>query len=222
MITSLYYLLGFLPSLFFGSRFLIQWLQSERQKRSVVSPLFWRLSLIGNILLALHYYFQCQFSFLFLQVMNGCIAWRNLNLRQSTPYCLKSTLRYFASILVLTFAACILAKATFGYRAKWFDVPLGLLNQDQHPISFVWHLLGIGGGILFASRFWLQWIEAERTQRSELSHSFWILSIVGSCISLVYFVRIQDVMSVFYVLFGLIPYLRNLVLLKRREVITKE
>jgi len=218
VITNLYYFLGFLPSLFFGSRFLIQWLQSEQQQRCVVSPLFWKLSLVGNILLALHYYLQCQFPFFLLQAINGCIAWRNLNLLKSSPYSLQGTLVTFSSIVLLACCACGMAKMTFGQGAHWCDVPLGLLHQHELRISWGWHLVGIAGGVLFASRFWLQWIEAEKQQKSLLSRSFWILSLVGSAISLCYFLCIKDTMSILYALFGLIPYVRNLVLSKPKAI----
>ncbi|HEY4832525.1 MAG TPA: lipid-A-disaccharide synthase N-terminal domain-containing protein, partial [Waddliaceae bacterium] len=43
----LYYPLGLLPALFFTLRLLIQWFQSEKEKRSLVTPVFWKLSLTG-------------------------------------------------------------------------------------------------------------------------------------------------------------------------------
>ena len=48
---------GFLGNLLFGSRFLFQWLASERKHQLVVPPYFWYISFWGsvlNLLYALH------------------------------------------------------------------------------------------------------------------------------------------------------------------------
>lgn len=42
---------GFLGQLFFASRFFIQWLYSERKKKSYVPKIFWYLSIIGGAML---------------------------------------------------------------------------------------------------------------------------------------------------------------------------
>ena len=68
------YLLGFLSSAAFGLRMAVQWLHSEYLGKSVVTPIFWRLSLCGNILLALHAFIQLQFHVFLIQ--SG--QWRHL------------------------------------------------------------------------------------------------------------------------------------------------
>ncbi len=48
---------GLLGTAVFGSRFVVQWLYSERQRRLVVPPVFWYLSLWGstiNLIYAFH------------------------------------------------------------------------------------------------------------------------------------------------------------------------
>lgn len=42
--------LGFAGNILFGSRFLLQWLQSEREKKLVVPAYFWHLSFWGSVL----------------------------------------------------------------------------------------------------------------------------------------------------------------------------
>lgn len=76
------YFLGFLSSLAFGLRMAFQWLYSEYLGKSTVTPTFWKLSLTGNILLAFHAFIQLQYHVFIIQVGNGFIAWRNLNLMQ--------------------------------------------------------------------------------------------------------------------------------------------
>ena len=46
-----WYALGFVGQVLFGSRFLVQWVASERHGRVVVPMLFWHLSLIGGVAL---------------------------------------------------------------------------------------------------------------------------------------------------------------------------
>lgn len=43
--------LGFTGQVAFASRFLVQWIASERARRSVIPRAFWFLSLAGSILL---------------------------------------------------------------------------------------------------------------------------------------------------------------------------
>jgi lipid-A-disaccharide synthase-like uncharacterized protein len=43
--------LGFTAQVIFGSRFLVQWIASERAGRSIIPEIFWILSLVGGLLL---------------------------------------------------------------------------------------------------------------------------------------------------------------------------
>jgi len=47
-------ILGFVAQGLFGARFFVQWLASEKEKRSVVPFSFWILSLVGGILLFIY------------------------------------------------------------------------------------------------------------------------------------------------------------------------
>lgn len=206
----LYYCLGLLPSLFFGLRFLIQWLQSEKRKSSYIDPSFWRFSLAGNLLLASHYFIQLQYPFMMLQVLNGFIAWRNLNFMQKKkPYSLNFSLFVLIGIFLLV---------TVGFSLQsnplWLQLPAAIEGEN---VSLLWHVIGIFGASLFAARFWIQWWETERNGKSVLGTPFWILSIVGSLIALIYFIKTKDIISILNYSFGLIPYLRNLWLIKAQD-----
>jgi lipid-A-disaccharide synthase-like uncharacterized protein len=48
---------GFLGAFLFGSRFIVQWLHSEKHQKIVVPPIFWHLSFWGsvfNLIYAVH------------------------------------------------------------------------------------------------------------------------------------------------------------------------
>ena len=48
--SSLWTVVGFLGTLTFGSRFVIQWWVSERKKKIVIPAIFWHLSFLGSCL----------------------------------------------------------------------------------------------------------------------------------------------------------------------------
>jgi lipid-A-disaccharide synthase-like uncharacterized protein len=54
MSPQLWVAVGFLGQLLFTARFLVQWVQSERQRRSVTPVAFWYFSLGGGVVLLLY------------------------------------------------------------------------------------------------------------------------------------------------------------------------
>jgi lipid-A-disaccharide synthase-like uncharacterized protein len=77
---SLWLLVGlFGQALFFG-RFLVQWIQSERQKRSVVPLAFWYLSLGGGFLLLAYALHIGDPVFILGQTVGAIVYIRNLAL----------------------------------------------------------------------------------------------------------------------------------------------
>jgi len=49
--TTLWIVIGFLGQALFSARFFVQWLASERVKRSVIPTAFWYFSLAGGVIL---------------------------------------------------------------------------------------------------------------------------------------------------------------------------
>lgn len=49
--TTLWIMIGFLGQALFSARFFVQWLASERVKRSVIPTAFWYFSLAGGVTL---------------------------------------------------------------------------------------------------------------------------------------------------------------------------
>lgn len=206
----LLYPLGIVSTLAFTLRFVIQWLQSERAHKSLVTAPFWWLSIFGNLMLGLHALIQGQYPVCIVQVINGTIACRNLNLMHSAAkqWSLKSTIVFLLSGMIFTTLTFWLT------NGNWFRIPAHSL-QHTSQISSVWHLIGTAGVILFASRFWIQWMQAEKAQKSSLQAPFWWLSLIGASLSIIYFALIRDYVNLVGPLFGLIPYCRNLILLRK-------
>lgn len=206
---SFLYPLGLIANLFFGFRFLLQWIQSERRGQSTVTPLFWVLSLVANGILCLHALIQLQYPVCLIQALNGVIAWRNLNLMGKRPLSKRKTV----AILALTAASVSLL---FVRENIWMRPPTMPWNGSSatNP-SFVWHLVGLIGMLLFASRFWIQWWQAEKHRKSYLGKPFWWISLFGAILSCVYFIRLKDPVNILGYSIGLLPYIRNLMLLKK-------
>lgn len=216
---DLVYPLGFIAALAFTGRFLIQWLASEVQQKSVVTRSFWQLSLIGNLLMVLHSILQMQYSVCVVQACNAVIAWRNLNLMEARAQQTSLTFVFFLLALAIfgsTGIFLLQGLLFFDGTVIWARSPTFFSNSSP-TLPFYWHLIGFVGITLFASRFWIQWWTAEKKQVSLLNAPFWWLSLAGALLSILYFSRMQDVINVIGPIFGLIPYMRNLMLLRKVE-----
>jgi len=71
---------GFLGQALFSSRFLIQWLASEKQKKSVVPTAFWFFSIGGSLLLLSYAIYRSDPVFILGQSAGLFIYFRNLQL----------------------------------------------------------------------------------------------------------------------------------------------
>lgn len=213
------YPLGFLSGLAFAGRFLTQWIVSEIHQKSLVNKTFWRLSLFGNIALLIHSFIQVQYPVCFVQSCNAVISWRNLNLMQdaSRQISFKKVLALFATAVLFITFAFILQGMFLETPFEWFRIPINPWFQSIDHVANFWHLIGGVGIVLFNSRFWIQWWLAEKYHTSYLGASFWWVSLIGDLLSLSYFVRIMDPVNLIGPAFGLIPYVRNLMLLKKSQ-----
>lgn len=78
-------------------------------------------------------------------------------------------------------------------------------------------LLGLLGQIFFSMRFLMQWIASERSKKSVVPFSFWIYSILGSSLLLIYAIYRKDPVFILGQLPNLLIYSRNVYLIKRKE-----
>ena len=78
--TSLWIGIGFAGQLLFTSRFLVQWIASERRRESVVPVAFWWFSLAGGVTLLSYALWRHDPVFILGQAMGLVIYARNLAL----------------------------------------------------------------------------------------------------------------------------------------------
>lgn len=73
-------LIGLLGQAVFGARFLVQWIASERARRSVVPKVFWHLSIVGSLLVLVYALRIMDPVFILAYAFNSLIYARNLML----------------------------------------------------------------------------------------------------------------------------------------------
>ena len=77
--TEIFWLaIGFLGQGLFSMRFIIQWLQSERARRSVIPVAFWYFSLLGGLTLLSYAIYRKDPVFILGQSLGVFIYLRNL------------------------------------------------------------------------------------------------------------------------------------------------
>lgn len=214
---NLLYPLGFAANFLFFLRFIYQWRLSEIKKESLVDARFWKVSLLGNCIMILHAWIQSQFGVYLIQTLNAAIAWRNLNL-MGKRWTFSSVIALFTLLLLSApFSFYLQAWIFSDGNFTWAGEPQFFKGAAASSLSLSWHLFGMVGMALFASRFWVQWWLSEMRQKSFLGKTFWWISLGGSIISSIYFIMMSDIVNFIGPLFGMVPYIRNLVLMKRQK-----
>lgn len=211
------YPLGFLANLFFATRFIIQWFNSEKIHKSVLNPSFWFFSIAGSTLMSFHAFIQLQYPIMIVQACNVLLYWRSYTLMKTLKEPVMTIKKVFwiliLGIFFFTGVYVMQSLWTVG-QVEWMRVP-NLKDSVKDTIPIGWTLMGFFGTFLFASRFWMLWWRAENGSKEPLNSEFWIVSLVGSCLALCYFWRISDWVNVIGFSAGMIPYIRNLMIMKQ-------
>ncbi len=80
-----------------------------------------------------------------------------------------------------------------------------------------WVLVGFAAQGLFTLRFFVQWVASERAGRSVIPLAFWIFSIAGGLLLLIYALYRRDAVFIAGQAFGVFVYARNLYLVLRER-----
>lgn len=70
--------LGFMAQLMFSMQFIVQWIASERARRSIVPETFWYFSLVGGAMLLAYAIYRLDPVFIMGQAMGLVIYSRNI------------------------------------------------------------------------------------------------------------------------------------------------
>ena len=195
------YTIGFTAQALFSGRLLIQWIVSERSRQIVTPGIFWKLSLLASFLLFVYGYLRDDLAIMLGQTLTYFIYIRNLHLKgdwQRSPFWFRAFLLVFPIAIV-----------TYGYNNGEYDIHQ-LLNNEDIPLWLLW--LGIIAQVIFTFRFVYQWLYSEREKESQLPMGFWVLSVVGASLILLYAVFRRDPVLLIGHGAGTIIYVRNIML----------
>ena len=78
MNLNFFMILGFIGQFFFSMRFVVQWIASEKHKKSVVPLTFWIFSVLGSSLLLIYAIYRKDPVFILGQAPNLLIYFRNI------------------------------------------------------------------------------------------------------------------------------------------------
>lgn len=198
--------IGLLAQGFFSARILVQWILSERARRVLSPSIFWVLSICGSYLLCIYGWLREDFAIVLGQFISYYVYLYNLRLKHIWEH-VATPLRW---VLMLTPVAAILFAmhdapefvATFFHND---DVPLWLL------------IFGSCGQVLFTLRFIYQMWYSSRRGESELPPMFWIISLAGSMAIVTYGIIRLDPVLILGQSFGLVAYIRNLMIGSRHS-----
>lgn len=198
------YTLGFIAQILFSARLIFQWISSEKQRKVLTPPNFWKISLIASFLLFIYGYLRNDFAIMLGQALTYVIYIRNLQLQGEWKK-LNKTLRWFLYLLpVILFI--------YSYNNNTYDVKKLFFNE---AIPFWLLFLGSGAQVIFTFRFIYQWYHSEKIKESVLPLGFWLLSLTGATLILFYAILRRDPVLLIGHLGGSIIYIRNIILTRK-------
>lgn len=198
------FLIGFISQALFFTRTLLQWILSERARKVLSPTIYWVLSIIASYLFCIYGWFRNDFAILLGQVISYYIYIWNLNengVWRKIPVVLKA-------LLILTPLVAI------GFVLK--NGSYFVENFLSHPNIPLWLLIfGSMGQIIFTLRFVYQWIYSMRRNESVLPMGFWLISLFGSGIIVIYGLIRVDPILILGQSVGFIAYTRNIILYRK-------
>jgi lipid-A-disaccharide synthase-like uncharacterized protein len=195
------YALGFFAQSLFGSRLIVQWIQSEKKGKVVSPTVFWVLSLIASFLFLIYGVLRNDPVILIGQTISYFIYIRNLQLKgfwKKIPKALQVII-VPQPILLLTW---ILLFAPEAFKA--------IINKSD--FSDIMIVIGTVGQLLLNIRYFYQWYFSEKAKESLLPLGFWVISLAASIMVVAYASTRLDPVLLVSQGFGMMAYSRNIYL----------
>jgi len=198
------FLLGFVSQILFFTRTLLQWILSERAKKVLSPTIYWILSIIASYLFFVYGWFRNDFSILLGQIISYYIYIWNLN--ENGVWNKINVV--FKALLILTPICAV------GFVLKDGNLFIDTFLRNKNiPLWLV--IFGSLGQVVFTLRFVYQWIYSMRRKESLLPLGFWIISLAGSGIIVIYGLIRRDPILILGQSVGFIAYTRNIVLYRK-------
>lgn len=183
-----------------------QWISSEKAKKVVVPAAFWAWSLAGSVFLLVYAVYRREPVYLLGTLVNGCIFARNYQLSRkgAAPAAGRRALWPAALGLVL-FVAIVIEAIGPNHGLVRFDYAL------------LWLAVGFAGQAFWIGRLVLQSIASERVGRPVLPASYFWCSVAGALLLFAYAIYRVDWVNMAAYGPNVIPYARNLMLMRKRR-----
>ncbi|HPB03559.1 MAG TPA: lipid-A-disaccharide synthase N-terminal domain-containing protein [Bacteroidaceae bacterium] len=204
------YVLGFLAQGLLSARILVQWIMSERAKKVVSPTIFWILSLIASYLFFIYGWLRDDFSIMLGQVIAYYVYIWNLGAKGVWKNIRSGWRQILVTILLLTPVVGISLMADHAQ-----DLIARLFKNSEIPLWLI--IFGSLGQVIFSFRFIYQLIYSSRRGESMLPAGFWIISLTGSAIIVIYGIIRLDPVIILGQGIGFISYSRNLILWRRNN-----
>jgi lipid-A-disaccharide synthase-like uncharacterized protein len=200
------FVLGFVSQVLFFTRTLLQWILSERARKVLSPAIYWVLSIIASYLFFIYGWLRNDFSILLGQSISYYIYIWNLN--ENGVW--KKINHLLRAVLIFT-PICALG---FVLKDSNYFISNFLTNKDI-PLWLI--LFGSTGQVLFTLRFVYQWIYSMKRKESLLPLGFWLISLIGSGIIVIYGLIRLDPILIMGQSVGFIAYSRNIVLYRKEK-----
>lgn len=198
---------GLSAQLLFSIRTLVQWIASEKAKKVLSPVLFWQLSLLASFIFCMYGWLRNDFAIVLGQLISYYIYIWNLKIENNWQQ-LNAGVRFLAYAMPIAALLYVCSDIQGSYNK--------LFNQSNLPLSLI--LFGSIGQLIFVFRFIYQWWYSKQLQRSVLPFKFWLISLVGASIIFTYGIIRFDIVLMLGQSFGLVVYIRNMVLWKNEPV----
>ncbi len=200
------YAIGLISQVLFFARTILQWFKSEHEGRVLSPTIFWQISLLASIMMLIYGIMRNDAAILIGQILVYFIYIRNIQLKDEwkpMPLALR------VLIFICPIAILIYLFSGTGYTLDTF------LRNDKNPLLLM--IWGIASQLVFISRFFYQWIYSENKGESVLPLGFWVISICGSAMTLIYAVfRLDPILLAAHGL-SLFIYLRNILIFYNKK-----
>lgn len=200
------YALGFFAQSLFGSRLVVQWIQSERKGKVVSPTVFWILSLMASFLFLIYGVLRHDPVILIGQTFSYYIYIRNLQLKRFWEVIPKI-------LRIIIFPVPVLILSYIGFFAP--ETFKAIMNKSDFTERIM--IIGTIGQLMLNLRYLYQWYYSEKAKESLLPLGFWVISFMASIMVVNYaFIKKDPVLLVSQGL-GMMAYLRNIYLSIRRQ-----
>ncbi|MDD4058931.1 MAG: lipid-A-disaccharide synthase N-terminal domain-containing protein [Bacteroidales bacterium] len=199
----LLYAIGLIAQIFFGARTLLQWVMSERARKSLSPSIYWILSMVASWLFFIYGWMREDFAIILGQIVSYYIYIWNLD---SKGLWRKIPIELRVLLVGTPPAAIVLASGDAASFVSTF------LQNESVPMWLL--IFGSVGQLIFTLRFVYQLIYSYRRKESLLPMGFWIISVTGSAVIIAYGIIRRDPILLLGQVPGIVTYIRNITLHK--------